>query len=111
MQMALLDSLADIPTHLRKSITYDNGTENCSHQATNAALNTLSFFCTPYHSWEKGSVEHVIGLIRRIYPKKTDWNLLSNNDLATIEHQLNHRPRKCLGFKSPAEAYGVALAA
>ena len=110
MEQALISSLADIPTQFRKSITYDNGTENTRHQAVNDALNTLSFFCQPYHSWEKGSVEQVIGLIRRTYPKKTDWALLSQSHLDTIQDKLNHRPRKCLNFLSPHEAY-VALAA
>jgi IS30 family transposase len=68
MERALILSLQNVPSHLRKSITYDNGTENTHHHAVNDALGTLSFFCNPYHSWEKGSVEHVIGLIRRTYP-------------------------------------------
>ena len=110
MEQALISSLADIPPQFRKSITYDNGTENTRHQTVNKALNTLSFFCEPYHSWEKGSVEQVIGLIRRTYPKKTDWALISQSDLDIIQHKLNHRPRKCLNFLSPHEAY-VALAA
>lgn len=110
MEHALISSLSDIPAQFRKSITYDNGTENTRHKAINHSLSTLSFFCQPYHSWEKGSVEHVIGLIRRTYPKKTDWALISQSDIDTIQHKLNHRPRKCLNFLSPHEAY-VALAA
>jgi IS30 family transposase len=109
MEQALISSLADIPPQFRKSITYDNRTENTRHQAVNNTLNTLSFFCEPYHSWEKGSVEQVIGLIRRSYPKKTDWALISQSDLDIIQDKLNHRPRKCLNFLSPHEAY-VALA-
>ena len=54
--------------------------------------------------------KQVIGLIRRTYPKKTDWALISQSDLDIIQHKLNHRPRKCLNFLSPHEAYG-ALAA
>ena len=54
--------------------------------------------------------KQVIGLIRRTYPKKTDWALISQSDLDIIQHKLNHRPRKCLNFLSPHEAY-VALAA
>ena len=57
----------------------------------------------------KGSVKNVIGLIRRTYPKKTDWNLISQSDLDTIQFRLNHRPKKCLNFLSPAEAFSVAL--
>ena len=111
MQNALIESLQSEPNHLRKSITYDNGTENTLHASVNQALGTLSFFCQPYHSWEKGSVEQSIGLVRRTYPKKTDWDLVSQLDLDIIQHQLNHRPRKCLNFLSPLEAYAVALAA
>ena len=111
MQEALVHSLQDLPQSLRKSITYDNGTENVRHAEVNHLLGTTSFFCQPYTSWEKGSVENVIGLIRRIYPKKTDWNLISQSDLDTIQLTLNHRPKKCLNFLSPAEAFGVALAA
>lgn len=110
MQNALIESLQSEPTHLRKSITYDNGTENTTHASVNQALGTLSFFCQPYHSWEKGSVEQSIGLVRRTYPKKTDWDLVSQHDLDIIQDQLNHRPRKCLNFLSPLEAYAVALA-
>ena len=86
MQEALGHRLQDLPQSLSTSITYDNGTE-------------------------KGSLENVIGLIRRTYPKKTDWNLISQSDLDTIQFTLNHRPKKCLNFLSPAEAYAVALAA
>lgn len=111
MRNALVESLQSEPIHLRKSITFDNGTENTLHASVNQALGTLSFFCQPYHSWEKGSVEQSIGLVRRFYPKKTDWDLVSQQDLDIIQDQLNHRPRKCLNFLSPTEAYSVALAA
>lgn len=110
MQDALVLSLQDLPQSLRKSITYDNGTENVRHGEINQSLGTASFFCQPYSSWEKGSVENVLGLIRRTYPKKTDWNLISQSDLDTIQLRLNHRPKKCLNFLSPAEALSVALA-
>jgi IS30 family transposase len=108
MQNAVINNLMDIPAKLRKSITYDNGTENAFHETINAKLNTASYFCHPYHSWEKGGVENSIGLIRRFYPKKTDWGLLSQNDLTIIEYWLNTRPRKCLGFRTAQEVF-VAL--
>lgn len=108
MQNAIIDSLSPLPESLRKTITYDNGTENAAHEAINEALKTASYFCNPYHSWEKGGVENSIGLVRRFYPKKTDWSLLLQNDLDIIELWLNTRPRKCLGFMTPQEAF-VAL--
>lgn len=108
MKNAVIESLTSVPAELCRSITYDNGTENASHEAINIALKTTSYFCRPYHSWEKGGVENSIGLVRRFYPKKTDWSLLTQNDLNIIEHWLNTRPRKCLGFRSAQEVF-VAL--
>ena len=88
-------------------ITYDNGKENVSHQHINASLGTQSFFCNPYHSWEKGSVEHIVGLVRRYLPKKTDFAKVSHHQIEYIEHQLNSRPRKCLNFRTPYEVFSL----
>ena len=98
---------------LRKSITYDNGSENVEHEKVNAALGTDSYFCAPYRSWEKGTVENTIGLVRRWLPKKTDLRDVPNDKIVEIENWLNNRPRKCLGFKTPLEVFNqmsVALA-
>lgn len=89
---------------LVKSFTYDNGSENTEHELVNKILGTTSYFCEPYHSWEKGTVENTIGLIRRRLPKKTDFATISNKELQGIERWLNNRPRKCLNFNTPAEA-------
>jgi IS30 family transposase len=93
---------------LRKSITYDNGKENVKHQDVNQALGMLSYFCNAYRSWEKGSVEQVIGLIRRYLPKKTDLAKVTESQIKDIENKLNSRPRKCLNFATP---YDVLLTA
>jgi len=104
---AIIDRLESVvPTKLR-TITYDNGKENVSHQRINASLGTQSFFCNPYHSWEKGSVEHIVGLVRRYLPKKTDFAKVSHRQIAYIEHQLNSRPRKCLNFRTPYEVFSL----
>ncbi len=89
----------------RKTITYDNGKKNVNHRHINAFLGTQSFFCNPYHSWEKGSIEQIIGLLRRYLPKKTDFAKVSDDQIAYIEHRLNSRPRKCLNFKTPYEVF------
>ena len=105
--------LQPVPRPLRKSITYDNGSENALHQDLNRLLGTKSYFCSPYHSWEKGTVEQTNGLIRRFLPKKTNFDSISDENLRFIEHWLNTRPRKCLNYQSPADAYNalcVALA-
>ncbi len=98
---AVIKRLASLPKKARKSITYDNGSENYYHQEINSVLKTKSYFCKPYHSWEKGAIENTNGLIRRFIPKKTDLANFSQEQLDQIEYLLNHRPRKCLGFKTP----------
>lgn len=108
MDTALVTSLEKIPKHLCLTITYDNGTENTNHDKTNETLKTKSYFCNPYHSWEKGTIENRIGIIRRVFPKKTDWGLISQEELDIVVKQINTRPMKCLGFKTPEEVF-VAL--
>lgn len=102
---ALTERLSGYPPHLRRTITYDNGSENVEHQKVNQALGTFSYFCNPYHSWEKGSVEYAISLVRRFLPKKTDFATVSPRRLRKIENLLNTRPRKCLNFKTPSEVF------
>lgn len=87
------------------SITYDNGSENVLHEKTNQQLKTKSYFCEPYHSWEKGSVEQVNGLIRRFIPKGTDFKEISTRFINKIEKLLNNRPRKCLNYQTPYEVF------
>lgn len=100
---ALTHSLGHYPRGLRRTITYDNGSENVEHERINRLLGTKSYFCAPFHSWEKGSIEHAIGLIRRFLPKKTDFAIISYNRVRKIENLLNNRPRKCLNFQTPKE--------
>jgi len=88
-----------------RSITYDNGSENTLHEKTNRVLKTKSYFCEPYHSWEKGSVEQVNGLIRRFIPKGTDFKEISIGFINKIEKLLNNRPRKCLNYQTPYEVF------
>lgn len=109
MESALKEKLGSLKKKARKTITYDNGLENVHHEAVNKFLGTKSYFCQPYHSWEKGSVENIIGLIRRYLPKKTNLAKITENQIASIEQALNSRPRKVLGFKTPYEVF-VALA-
>jgi len=105
VRIALNRSLCRHRKSARRSITYDNGPENVEHETVNVVLGTASYFCEPYHSWEKGTVENTIGLIRRFLPKKTDFATISDMEVRRIERWLNNRPRKCLGFRTPAEAF------
>jgi IS30 family transposase len=108
---AIVRRLSKHPQELVQTITYDNGTENVLHQDINNKLGTQSFFCEPYHSWEKGSVEQVNGLIRRFFPKGTDFNKVSASQINRVEKLLNNRPRKCLNYRSPYEMFRKACGA
>ena len=87
-----------------QSVTYDNGSESVMHETVNKAIETVSYFCQPYNSWEKGTVENTIGTIRRLWRKKTDFSWLTPSEIQFMETWLNNRFRKCLGFRTPIEA-------
>ena len=108
--LAIEDRLKSYPSKLRRTITYDNGSENVEHRKTNKILGTQSYFCNPYHSWEKGSVENAVGLVRRFLPKKTDFATVSPQQIKQIEFLLNNRPRKCLDYKTPYEVFNSSVA-
>ena len=101
---AIIRILQEYPPELRLSITFDNGTENALHEEIASKLKLQTYFCQPYHSWEKGSIENTNGLIRRYLPKKTDFSLISDKEIQMIEQALNNRPRKSLNFRTPLEA-------
>jgi len=104
VRAALVKRLGQLPTSLRRTLTFDNGKENAGHLKVNEALGTRSFFCAPYRSWEKPVVENTIGVIRRDFPKGTEFNQVTEKEIARVEDALNTRPRKCLGYLTPAEA-------
>ena len=86
-----------------ETITYDNGLKFCGHLEVNQALGAQSYFCKPYHSWEKGGVENYNGLVRQYLPKGTSFTDLTAQRLEEIEEEINHRPRKILDIQSPSE--------
>ncbi len=104
-RISLNRRLSRYPQPMRRTITYDNGSENVEHEKVNAVLGTKSFFCNPYHSWGKGTVENLIGLIRRYLPKKTDFATITPSQIRMIERRLNNRPRKCLNYQTPLEVF------
>jgi len=88
--------LKGLPAH---TLTVDNGREFAGHQQWDVA----AYFCNAYHSWERGTNENTNGLIRQYFPKKSDFTLLDQEEVLAVQDLLNHRPRKCLGFKTPHE--------
>ena len=92
------------------TITADNGKEFAGHVAVAAALGAEFYFATPYHSWERGLNEHTNGLIRQFFPKQTDFRAVSSEEVQRVQDMLNARPRRVLGFQTPAEALQRAFA-
>ncbi len=102
---AMIKSLSRFKKASRKSITLDNGVEFKYHEDVKSKLKMDTYFCQPYHSWEKGLVEHINGLIRCYLPKKTDLSKVSGKEIRLIEFLLNSRPRKLLSWKTPAQVF------
>jgi IS30 family transposase len=97
-----------LPKPLRRTVTFDNGTEFASHdQLHNLAIKT--FFCDPYAPWQKGGIENAIGRMRRFLPRKTDLATLPRSRFVALVSAYNNTPRKCLDFSTPAEAFSKVL--
>jgi transposase, IS30 family len=99
--------LAPIPSPLRKTLTFDNGTEFALHYRLTHQLGLQTYFCDIRSPWQKGGVENVIGRLRRWLPRKTKLADLSGRHIETIVGAYNNTPRKCLDFKTPAEAFSL----
>ena len=97
--------LGKLPQAMRKTISFDNGTEFAEHHRLHKTLGIQTFFCDPHSPWQKGGVENSIGRLRRSLPRKTDLTFISAAALKRHVHRLNNTPRKCLDFSTPAEAF------
>lgn len=92
-----------------KSVTFDNGTEFAQHYILNDKLDIPPCFCDPHSPWQKGAVENTIGRLRRYLPRKTNLDTIKPTSLDTLIAAHNNTPRKCLGFKTPAEVFSAKL--
>jgi len=93
----------------KKTMTYDNGIEMARHQEITKKTGMKIYFANPYSSWQRGTNENTNGLIRRYLPKGTDFNDIDEKTLQIIQHKLNNRPRKIIGFKTPKEIMDYEL--
>jgi transposase, IS30 family len=100
----LLTMLAPLPAGLRKTMTFDNGTEFARHSQLNR-LAVQTFFCDPHAPWQKGGIENAIGRMRRFLPRKTDLATLSDHAFNALLKTYNNTPRKCLAYQTPAEVF------
>lgn len=107
------ERLGALPSPLRQTLTRDRGSENLGYAALEERLGLRCFFAHAYHSWERGSNENTNGLVRRFFPKGTDFRAVADAEIRQVEYLLNTRPRKRLGWKTPYEVFyertGVAL--
>jgi IS30 family transposase len=100
---AMVDQIRSLPEQLRRSLTWDQGHEMAHHCALTIATDLPVFFCDPHSPWQRGSNENTNGLLRQYFPKGTDLSVHSAEHLATVAAKLNSRPRKTLGWQTPAE--------
>ena len=101
---ALVEMLQPIKA-LTHTITSDNGKEFAYHEQVAQSLDADFYFANPYHSWERGLNEHTNGLIRQYLPKQTNFTQVKRKQIRFIQDRLNNRPRKSLGFKTPAQVF------
>jgi IS30 family transposase len=106
---ALTALLASLPEQLRRTITFDNGTEFAFHHRLRDSLGIATFFCDPHAPWQKGGIENAIGRMRRTLPRKADLATIDPADLLSLVRRYNHTPRKCLDFQTPAEVFSSLL--
>jgi IS30 family transposase len=107
---ALIRQAKSLPTELYKSLTWDRGKELTDHRRFSLATDIDVYFCDPQSPWQRGSNENTNRLLRQYFPKGTDLSVYTQADLNKVARQLNERPRKTLGFETPAERFNACVA-
>jgi IS30 family transposase len=107
---AITETITTLPEQLRRSLTWDQGAEMAQHAQLRIATGLQVYFCDPQSPWQKGSNENTNGLLRQYFPRGTDLARYSSEDLAAVAATLNGRPRKTLGWRTPAEVLNEHLA-
>ncbi len=107
---AIIEHLSVLPPWFAQTLTWDRGRELAQHQRITAATGIQVYFADPYSPWQRGSNENINGLLREYLPKGTDLNAWTTGQIQEIARELNDRPRKRLGFRTPAEEFAKLLA-
>ncbi|NDR58736.1 IS30 family transposase [Pseudoruegeria sp. M32A2M] len=106
---AIAGTIMDLPAHLRRSLTWDQGAEMAQHAQLQIKTGLDVYFCDPQSPWQRGSNENTNGLLRQYFPKGTDLSQHGADELNAVAHALNTRPRKTLGWQTPAEVLDQLL--
>ena len=106
---AIAGTITTLPEQLRRSLTWDQGAEMSQHAQLRIDTGVQVYFCDPHSPWQRGTNENTNGLLRQYFPKGTDLSVHSATDLAAVAAALNARPRKTLGWRTPAEALDELL--
>ena len=109
VQRAMINKMSELPEILRQTLTWDQGIEMANHAQIAAATDLDVYFCDPHSPWQRGSNENTNGLLRQYFPKSTDLSVWGPGYLDYVAAELNNRPRKRLGWKTPAEALDELL--
>ena len=107
----MTEVMGGLPGAIGRSLAWDQGTEMTSHAQIALATDTDIYFCDPHSPWQRGSNENTDGLLRQYFPKGTDLAVHRREHLDHVAAELNSRPRKTLGWKTPAQALDEFLAA
>ena len=107
---ALTQHVGKLPASLRRSLTWDRGLEMAQHKSFTVDTEVKVYFCDPQSPWQRGSNENTNGLLRQYFPKRTDLSVYSQEELDEVALRLNQRPRKTLGFQTPADKLQASVA-